>query len=402
MQDRTRAIIVLLLAALLLFGLGAAAGYGGHWYLTRNDPTGEDVDRFGVFWETWRIVEDDFYGDIPQDPAPVYGAVRGAVDTLQDPYTIFVEPQPRALEKAELEGQFGGIGAFVTRGPEGEVVLTPMVDSPAEKAGLHKEDVLMQVDDTAILPDMTTEDVVMLIRGEVDTPVTLTLRRAEVEDPVVVVVTRQVIETPSVDWRVLEQDPTIGYVHVRLFTERTDEEIKRALEDLTEAGVTSLVVDLRDNGGGLLGAAVDVSSQFLDNGVVLYENRQGQSEKSYAVKRGGRALDQPLTVLVNAGTASASEIVAGALQAHQRAPLIGERTFGKGSVQLVYDLSDQSSLHVTVARWLTPDRQQIDGQGLTPDIEVVVSEEDRANGTDPQLKRAVAYLREQGEGGSRK
>ena len=223
----------------------------------------------------------------------------------------------------------------------------------------------------------------------------LALWRAGVAEPLEVSVTREVIETPSVEARLLENDATIGYVRIRMFTERTAEETRRALRDLQSQGATRLIVDLRDNGGGLLDAAVDVASQFLSSGVVLYEQRRDQPERAYPVKSGGLALDQPLTLLVNGGTASASEIVAGALQDQRRAVLIGQKTFGKGSVQLVFDLSDQSSLHVTVARWLTPDRHQIDRQGLQPDIEVALTEEDRTAGRDGQLERAVAYLNEQ-------
>jgi carboxyl-terminal processing protease len=390
-------IALALLAGLLLFSLGVGAGYGAHWYLTKNVPTSEETERLSVYWEAWRIVEDKFYGDIPDGPTPVYGAIRGALGTLQDPYTLFVEPQPRALEKAELEGKFGGIGAYVTRGPAGEVVLTPMVDSPAEKAGVQEGDRLHQVDDVTITPQMTTDEVVLLIRGEVDTQVMLTLERAGAVDPVVVTITRQIIETPSVEWRVLEQDASTGYIRIRLFTERTGRELERAIEDLREAGVSRLILDLRDNGGGLLDAAVDVASQFLHEGVVLYEDRRDQPEKFYSVKKGGQALDLPLVVLINGGTASASEIVAGALRDYERGPLIGERTFGKGSVQLVYDLSDQSSLHVTVARWLTPNRHRIDAEGLVPDVEVVPSETERASGADPQLEQAIAYLQEDGQ-----
>lgn len=390
-------IILAFLVALLLFSLGVGAGYGAHWYLTRNVPTPEDTERFSIYWEAWRIVEDKFYGDIPDGPTPVYGAIRGTLGTLQDPYTLFVEPQPRALEKAELEGKFGGIGAYVTRGPAGEVILAPMVDSPAEKAGVQEGDELRQVDGVPVTPQMTTDEVVLLIRGEVGTQVALTLERAGAIDPVVVTITRQIIETPSVEWRVLEQDSSTGYIRIRLFTERTGRELERAIEDLREAGVTRLILDLRDNGGGLLEAAVDVASQFLHEGVVLYEDRRDQPEKFYSVRQGGRALDLPLVVLVNGGTASASEIVAGALRDYERGPLIGERTFGKGSVQLVYDLSDKSSLHVTVARWLTPNRHRIDEEGLAPDVEVVPSETDRASGADPQLEQAIAYLQKESQ-----
>jgi len=166
-----RHIILAFLVALLLFSLGAGAGYGAHWYLTKNTPNVEEAEDFSVFWEMWHIVEDRFYGDIPDGPAPVYGAIHGALSTLDDPYTLFVEPQPRALEKAELEGQFGGIGAFVSRGPEGEVILAPMVDSPAEQAGVQEGDIVIQVDDTPITSEMTTDEVILLIRGEVDTQV---------------------------------------------------------------------------------------------------------------------------------------------------------------------------------------------------------------------------------------
>ncbi len=393
MRNWTR-ITLALLAALLVFSLGAGAGYGAHWYLNRNQPASEDAQEFGIYWEVWRIVQDKFYGNVPHDSTPAYAAIRGALSTLQDPYTLFVEPQPRALEKAELQGQFGGIGAMVSRGEAGEVVLDPIVDSPAEKAGVKKGDVVLKVDNTPITSTMTTDEVLVLIRGEIGTKVMLTLQRAGAAEPIVVTITRATIETPSVEWRVLEQDPSIGYVHIRLFTERTPRELERALQELKGAGAARLILDMRDNPGGLLDAAVAVASQFLRDGVVLYEDRKDEPEKSYVVTRGGAALDQPLVVLVNRATASASEIVAGALQDRQRGSLIGERTYGKGSVQLVYDLSDKSSLHVTVARWFTPNRQRIDGQGLMPNIELPLSDADRQAGKDPQLERAIAYLQE--------
>lgn len=387
-------ILLTLVAIALVFTLGVATGFGVHWYLTRDNPTDEEVAQFNLFWEVWRLVRERYYGDIPAAPTPVYGAIRGALATLQDPYTIFVEPQPRALERADLQGRFGGIGALVTRGKEGEVILQPMPGSPAERAGIQNGDQLIKVDDTVITTTMRTEEIVLLIRGEVGTQVRLTLQRAGLTEPLEISVTRELIETPSVEWRILEQDKTIGYLRIRMFTERTAEETRRALQDLLDKGASTFVLDLRGNGGGVLDAAVDVASEFLDSGVVLFEQRRDQAERSYPVKPGGLAVQQPLVVLVDGGTASASEIVAGALQDHKRAVLVGEKTFGKGSVQLVFDLSDASSVHITVARWLTPNRQRIDTQGLQPDIIVPISDEERAAGRDPQLERAVAYLRE--------
>jgi carboxyl-terminal processing protease len=222
--------------------------------------------------------------------------------------------------------------------------------------------------------------------------VVLTLERAGEAEPLDITVERAVIETPSAEWRVLEEAPQIGYVRLMSFTERSNKEIERALTELVEQGAESYILDLRGNGGGLLETAVDVSSQFLRSGAVLREDRKNEGERVYEVRSGGKALDQPMVLLVDGGTASASEIVAGALQDHNRAALIGEKTFGKGSVQLIYELSDRSRLHVTVAKWFTPDGNAIDGTGLRPDIEVLYTEEDRAAERDPQLERAISYL----------
>jgi carboxyl-terminal processing protease len=239
---------------------------------------------------------------------------------------------------------------------------------------------------------MTTEQIVALIRGEIGTEVVLGIKREGQEEPIEITVVRAVIETPSVNWIALEQDPTIGYVQLTGFTERSNEELNQAFDELAAQGVKSYILDLRNNGGGLLDTAVNVASQFLRSGVVLKEDRQNEGERVYEVRPGGKLLDQPLVVLVNGGTASASEIVAGALQDYKRAPLIGEKTFGKGSVQLIYELSDRSRLHVTVAKWFTPNDNLIDQVGLKPDIEVLITEEDRAAGRDPQLERAIEFL----------
>ncbi len=390
-------IIIAALFALFIFGLGIGVGYGLTHYLNNQKPAAaaETPPDFNLFWEVWNIVEDKFYDGVPRNSKiTTYGAIKGALAALDDPYTIFVEPKPRELERDALNGQFGGIGAYIRRleeNGENRVVLEPMVDSPAEKAGMQKDDVLLQVDDTPIQPEMTTDEIVLLIRGDVGTEVTLTVSRNG--NPVTLIIERAIIETPSVTWRILEENPDIGYIKIHLFSNRTGNELERAITELSELGAKKYILDLRGNGGGLLEAAIDVSSAFLDDGIVLKEDRRGEEPQTYKVRRRDRKLlTQPLAVLVDGGSASASEITAGALQDHHRAPLIGERTYGKGSVQLVYDLSDQSSVHVTVAKWFTPQGHSIDGVGLTPDIKVLFTEEDHQQNRDPQFQRALEYL----------
>ncbi len=380
-------IIIVALIPLLTF----AAGFGAHWYLTR-DRSPEAAEDFQVFWEAWHILEQSYLGEDPPVKQRVYGAIRGLVDAYQDPYTVFVEPQPRQREREELRGEFGGIGAWIIREDDGTYTLRPMQDKPAQRAGIQEGDILVAVDGHEITPDMSLDDVVSLIRGPVGTIVRIQVRRAGVDDVLTFEVERARIETPSVEWRILDTPPHTGYIRLSIFSERTADELTDALEDLTGQGVTQLVLDLRHNSGGLLDAAIDVASTFLRDGVVLYEQRAGDEEKTYEVRSRPIVFDGPMVVLVNGATASASEIVAGALQDHSRAKLFGEKTFGKGSVQLVHDLSDGSSLHVTSARWLTPKRRQIDGQGLEPDFPVEITEEDQQAGRDPVLQRALKWL----------
>ena len=380
------------LLALFIFAIGIGAGYLLRDYIIKDQPSDMASEDIGLYWEVWNRVEEQFYGGVPEGSNVTYGAIKGSLSVLDDPYTIFLEPEPAAQEKASLEGQFGGIGAFVRRDEAGRVILEPMREQAAEQAGLQTDDVLIGIDDTEITPEMTTDEIVALIRGEVGTEVILTVEREGETETVKLTVVRAIIQTPSVTWRILEEDPTIGYIQMTSFTERTSAELSQALDDLLEQDAKTFVFDLRRNGGGLLDTAIDVASEFFLDGVVLKEDRQNEGQRVYDVRGGGQLLDQPLVVLVDGGTASASEIVAGALQDYGRATLIGEKTFGKGSVQLIYELSDRSRLHVTVAKWFTPNGNLIDGVGLKPDVEVLFSEEDHQTGRDPQLERAISFL----------
>jgi carboxyl-terminal processing protease len=384
------------LLALVITGMviGAfVAGIGATWLLMRGSTaTAEEAAEFDVFWEAWHLIENHFFGNLPDMQHLAWGAIRGAIATLDDPHTTFLEPQPRQREKERLSGRFGGIGAYVSQAEDGSIVLDPMPDLPAANAGVQEGDAVIKVDDTEITPEMTVEEVVTLIRGEVGTIVRLTLRRELQVEPIVVEIERQEIPSPSVEWRMLEEAEGVGYIRIMLFSDRTNTELIDALQDLQDQDMTHLLVDLRGNGGGLFDAAIDVSSRFLRDGVVVYQIEKDGHQQAYKVKGGFKLVELPLVLLVDGGTASASEIVAGALQDHGRAVLVGQKTFGKGSVQQAFDLSDGSSVHITASKWLTPNRRQIDQEGLMPDLEVLLTDEDRNQGRDTQLERGLEVL----------
>ncbi len=332
-----------------------------------------------LFWEVWNLLERDFYGQAPNEEDRRYGAVRGLVQSFNDPYTYLVEPQPRELEQDTLRGSFGGIGAYILRGDQG-FVLEPIPDQPAERAGIEAGDLLLTVDGQEITLEMTDDDVVGLVRGPIDTPVALVVRRERdgtgLFEDLSFSVVRAEIETPSVDWRLLEDDAAagisvgdqkIGYVDHSIFTERSADEMSAVLTALVESDVDGVVLDLRGNPGGLLAVAIAVADMWLDDDLILVEERADGTRTEYRGEPGGQGVDLPLVVIVDGATASAGEIVAGALQDNGRAQLVGEQTFGKGSVQLIHHLSDESSLHVTSAEWFTPGGSALSDQGLTPD-----------------------------------
>ena len=339
--------------------------------------------------EAWGIAESEFYGQVPTAQARTYGAVRGMMESFNDPYTSFFEPPQTELQSQQLSGKFGGIGASVRREADGRVVLSPFSDQPAAKAGVQEGDVLISIDGTSITPDMKFEKVTALLRGEVGTPVKIEIARGG--QKLAFNITRAEISVPSVTWRILSQAPDVGYVKLNIFAQTSKDEVIEAITALKKQGAKKLIFDLRDNGGGLLDAAVGVASQFVAGTVVSEKDRSKQ--RDFTAEASGAARDMPLVVLVNGGTASASEIVSGAIQDKGRGVLVGVKTYGKGSVQDVIPLSDGSSLHVTIAEWLTPQGRQITGKGLQPDVVVELTNDDVANGRDPQLDRALTAFR---------
>ncbi len=397
---RTRLPLILWLALCL----SAAYALGFYTYMADGQRTASgEADSpsvlrppsspFDLFWEAYRILRDEFYGELPPARQLAYGALRGALSTLGDPYSVFVEPQPHEMEKADLHGSFGGIGANLSYDAQGRVILHPLPDSPAAQAGVQDGDILLAIDAVPLTPTLSLEAITVWLRGPVGEPVTLTLLQGD-GSPLSITVVRAEIELPSVAWRQLDTAPKVGYIGISRFSERTHQELRRALQDLRSHGVQRLILDLRDNSGGLLQAAVDVAGEFIPNQVILIEERRNHVTEVRRSGSGGLATDLPLIVLVNRGTASAAEIVAGALQDHGRARLVGETTFGKGSVQLIFELSDGSSLHITAARWLTPHHHQLDGVGLTPDIVQGGGESaDTAGPADAQFTLALGLLR---------
>ncbi len=387
------------LTVFMLVILAASAFVAG--YLARelvNDRNGSPLAHaeqdMALYHEAWTLIEQNFLGALPPERDVAYGAIRGSLAALDDPYTVFIEPAARDVERERLQGSFGGIGAYITRSEEtGDVLLEPIPGNPAEAAGILTGDVLLAVDGAPITPEMTVPEIIDMVKGEKDTTVVLTIRHAGTTETVDISVVRTDILLPSVTHRVLEADPTIGYIGLSRFSAETGNEVGAALQDLQSQGATRFVLDLRQNGGGLRDAAVAVADHFLDEGPVLYLQSQQEGERVFNATAETLAPTEPLVVLIDGGTASASEIVAGALRDRDRATLVGNsKTFGKGSVQLVFDLSDGSSVHVTSARWLTPDKRQLDQSGLEPDILVEVTQDDIDNGRDPVLERAVEFL----------
>lgn len=398
MKISTKTIALVALAVLVsiaLVGTSFLAGFGTGWYVFRARqptpvPVAREPEEFQLFWEAWDIVEREFYGELPGPQEFTHGAIRGALRALDDPATILVEPKAAEDQMIELRGTYEGIGALVGVDRQDRIIIVaPFDGSPAIEAGIMAGDVILKVDDTMVT-GMPLEDAVRLIRGPRGTKVRLTILREGEPEPLVFEIIRDRIELVTVAWKVMDN---IGYVRIALFSERTSGELEKALRELKEEGVEGLILDLRNNPGGVFpSAAIEVASQFLEEGVIVYERDKEGREKPYSVRGGGLATDIPLVVLVNKGTASNSEVVAGAIQDHGRGVLIGEKTFGKGSVQRVHTLSDGSGLYVTTAILLTPNRHPIHEEGLTPDIEVPFTREDFEAGRDPQLERALEYL----------
>jgi carboxyl-terminal processing protease len=353
-------------------------------------------ELFAPFWETWEIIHQRFVDQPLDDEALMRGAIQGMLDALGDEHTSYMDPDQFQQANIPLEGEYEGIGAWVDPDSEFLTIVSPMPGSPAEEVGLQPGDQIIAVDGE----DMAGIDGNLVIRrvlGPAGTDVTLTIHREGTPEPFDVVITRARITIPSVDSRML--DNNIAYIQLITFGDTTTTDLHDALEELLDLNPQGLILDLRNNGGGYLETAIEVASEFIDDGVIMYEQfGDGRLETFNATGR-GIATEIPLVVLVNGGSASASEIVAGAIQDLGRGKLVGTITYGKGSVQQWIPLStEDGAVRVTVARWLTPNKRQISEIGLTPDEIVELPEvdpnatEDTGELEDTQLNKAIEIL----------
>lgn len=378
--------------ALVLIVIAASLGFlGGVWFVNANDSPHNDED-FEIFWQSWDILDEEFYYDLPEDQEMVRGALQGLLATTGDRYTFLVPPIPAEFDRQATAGEFGGIGAYVSQDANGQLIITtPFNDFPAEKAGLRPGDVILSVDGTDVR-GWTLDDAVALIRGEVGTEVTLTVYRPSENREITVDITRARVELPTVYATMYGE---VGYIRLFSFNSRATALIESEIATFLDQDVEALILDLRGNPGGLLDQAVSVSDLFLDEGLVLTQRSSAGDDIIYRSTNGQIAEDLPLVVVMDELSASASEVVAGALRDRDRAILIGQTSFGKGSVQHVYDLADGSQLRLTVAVWYTPDEVPIQGQGLEPDITVELPEEPEP-GQDTFIETALDYFAEQG------
>lgn len=384
-------IIGILWIAVIFYFLGYLVGHKNIVFeqnykpVVANTELGKpkDVD-FSIFWDTWKLVTEKYVGNI--DPQKmVYGAVKGMVEALGDPYSAFLEPGANKVLLEDLSGEIQGIGAELTLKDGKLLVVAPLDDSPAKKAGLKPQDEILKINGEDA-SQMTLDQAIEKIRGKAGTKVTLLISRAEFSEPKEFNITREVIKIQSVKY---EMKGDIGYIKIIQFGDDTSRLAKQAAEDLAKKNPKAIILDLRDNPGGYLDASVDVASLFMDRGVVVKEQYKDGRIEELKTTLDGILSKYKVIVLVNEGSASASEIVAGALKDSRGAVIIGKKTFGKGSVQELENLQNDASLRITVAKWLTPNNKTINQEGISPDIEVDLSSDDQAAGRDPQLDRAL-------------
>jgi carboxyl-terminal processing protease len=371
------------------------ASFGGGFYFGKSQceicPP-EELD-FSLFWEAWHKLQEKYVDKDKFDVQEmIYGAISGMVNSLEDPYTTFLNPEDTKRFIEDVKGTFEGVGMEIGVKKGQLQVIAPLEGTPAQKAGLRAGDKIIKVDDT-LTADITIDEVVDLIRGPEGTEVTLGIYREEWGQTKEIKIVRGVIEVPSLKWEL--KDENIAYLRIYHFTEKASSDFTKAAIEILASPAQKIILDLRNNPGGYLEIAQDIAGWFLERGQVVVVEDFGQAKEQKVYKANGNAslAGYPMVILINQGSASGSEILAGALRDNREIKLIGEESFGKGSVQELERLRGDSSLKITVARWLTPQGELITDVGLEPDIKIEMTDEDYEGGRDPQLDKAIEIIK---------
>jgi carboxyl-terminal processing protease len=353
---------------------------------------GDAQTLFKPFWEAWNIVHTQYVDQPVDDTALMQGAIRGMMNALGDKQTFYMDPKLYENQTTQLQGSYEGIGAYVDLKGDFLTIVSPIAGSPAEAAGLQPGDKVIAIngeDMTGVPPEQARSKII----GPEGTQVKLTISRDGQPKPLEFTITRAKIVMHSAEGKMLENANGIGYIDINIFGDQTTQEVRDALDKILAQNPKGIIIDLRNDPGGYLTAAVEVSSEFIDKGPILYEKFGNGKEEPHNALGNGRALKIPLVVLVNEGSASASEILTGALQDYGRATVVGVQSYGKGSVQVWQPLSNnEGAARVTIAKWLTPKKRAIDHVGLTPDVNVIMTEDDYKANRDPQLDAAIQTL----------
>lgn len=393
-----------ILISILILALGASFGLGfyvgqtsrpsieeveGLYNKTLGQPAGVD---FSLFWDVWAVIQNKYVGREELNPQKmIYGAIAGLIKSLGDPYSVFMEPEQSKQFIEEMGGSFSGIGAEVGIRNEILTIIAPLENSPAKKAGLLAGDKILKINNV-LTADLSLDEAVRLIRGEKDTEVILLITRDGWEDTKEFKIIRDIIKIPILKWEMKEDN--IAYLQFYHFTENSAAEFGKVVNQILKGKPRGLILDLRNNPGGYLEIAVDIASWFLPRGEIVALEDFGNGEKTEYRSSGYDVLKNlPTIILINQGSASASEIVAGALRDHLGTKIVGEKSFGKGSVQELERLKGGSNIKITIAKWLTPKGTSIQDTGIEPDIKVEMPKEEIGDNRDPQLDKAMELLR---------
>lgn len=399
-----KVIIIAVIIIAVSFSFGLYIGNKNNPTITYREPLiikssiSSSTVNMDAFWTAWKLLDQKFVNtnkenkEISNDDK-LWGAIKGLTDSYGDPYTVFMPPAESKSFESDISGNFEGVGMELAMKDQNIVVVAPLKDTPAYKAGVQKGDIVVAIDDKLASELPSIDDAVKLIRGKAGTDVKITFSRTGYSKPIEIKITRGIIDIPTADTEIKDD---VFIIRLYNFYALSTEKFRLALREFLDSGKHKLVLDLRGNPGGYLESAVEMASWFLPLGKVVVRENFGQNTEEYLYRSKGYDIfneNLKMIILVDSGSASASEILAGALQEHNVAKLVGTKTFGKGSVQELIKVTPETSLKITIAKWLTPNGVSISDGGLTPDFEVKMTAEDLKNDKDPQLEKAIEILK---------